>query len=592
MKKYLFILALILFSLAKFSFAAVITVGPAKDHATIGAALDACSAGDTISIYDDTYQEVYTILSSTKDWDGVTIEAAAGEDAVIWSHENATYAAYGGVRWSVEAGSVYKTAGAAFSGNYMSAIFYEHPGTGAVWRLKREASLGAVDDDDEFYHNAGTGVVYVQLQDRTLGVDPDSYIMHMNNGPTAQNALLRVHIDSARNIEDLTIKGIIFQFAQLGASSSTMKGLLYFSDSSGTYGVISPTIQDCTFRHIGSFAMNLQGTPGESTTGGPDHTMVKDCTFTDIGYPSGGADHAEVLNFGYGCIRAIVQDCTFTDDVDRMIAWLGPDEAGVGEPDENKSIIIQRCLFTGGHNYGAAMGGFGEGIRVAGKSGDILIRNNIIMGFSGCGIIEQPNTNGYQPSSLKIYFNTIVYNGQGLGDNKQNIRLNQIPLPGGTLEVKGNIIWGLRGGDNYRHELFIGSDTAMPDEGESWDFNLLDTEAPDAGHRPVRYRTNQIVWADWLTTAWGGTSPDGNSLEEDFTTDNNYPDFVDNQTDGTGDYHITMASPCIGAGPTGLVTVDYEGNTRDASPDIGAHEYVAIGSDLIGTFTFSGGVIQ
>lgn len=43
-----------------------------------------------------------------------------------------------------------------------------------------------------------------------------------------------------------------------------------------------------------------------------------------------------------------------------------------------------------------------------------------------------------------------------------------------------------------------------------------------------------------------------------------------------GDYRLLATSPCIGAGTNGLVTVDFNGQTRSSVHDIGAHEFFSL----------------
>jgi len=69
--------------------------------------------------------------------------------------------------------------------------------------------------------------------------------------------------------------------------------------------------------------------------------------------------------------------------------------------------------------------------------------------------------------------------------------------------------------------------------------------------------TTHNTLAAWQT----GTSFDANSISAD-------PLFT-----SSTDLHLTNGSPCIAAGVSSTVTVDIDGNTRNATPDIGAHEY-------------------
>lgn len=58
--------------------AATLTVGPGRDYSTIGSAVTASTAGDTISVYSDSYSETVTINKSN-----LTVQAASGESPIL-----------------------------------------------------------------------------------------------------------------------------------------------------------------------------------------------------------------------------------------------------------------------------------------------------------------------------------------------------------------------------------------------------------------------------------------------------------------------------------------------------------------------------
>ncbi|MCE9616027.1 MAG: DUF5123 domain-containing protein [Lentisphaerae bacterium] len=73
---------------------------------------------------------------------------------------------------------------------------------------------------------------------------------------------------------------------------------------------------------------------------------------------------------------------------------------------------------------------------------------------------------------------------------------------------------------------------------------------------------------------WSGGGTFGNSAATVITANMQVADPLFENA-GTGDFHLTSGSLCRNAGTaTGAPALDYDGITRDASPDIGAYEYV------------------
>ena len=85
---------------------------------------------------------------------------------------------------------------------------------------------------------------------------------------------------------------------------------------------------------------------------------------------------------------------------------------------------------------------------------------------------------------------------------------------------------------------------APPGDGGDIDHNLWDNEDPTGSeNKAIRYLGDEKNFSEWQATNIGGVTPGANSLEEDYQTDNNFPDFTDNQTDGSGTYTLNPGSP-------------------------------------------------
>ena len=68
----------------------------------------------------------------------------------------------------------------------------------------------------------------------------------------------------------------------------------------------------------------------------------------------------------------------------------------------------------------------------------------------------------------------------------------------------------------------------------------------------------------------------GNNPPPNFTNSiqNQEPGFITIDTyNNIYDFHLQGISPCINSGKNSTVSIDLDGNTRDANPDIGCYEY-------------------
>ena len=321
-------------------------------------------------------------------------------------------------------------------------------------------------------------------------------------------------------------------------------------------------------------AIQFWATSG-SSYGGPKDSTIQNSSFDDCGGYTVAIQYS-TLSCSNSAQGITIKDNTF-DNAYRHHISVTADATGI--------FTIERNIIKGGSG-GAFWGQTGShGLRLVPGSTQkaFYIRNNIIAGMRNCGI---QSIIGTVDNILYVYNNTIVYNGRQDADgNSTNLN---VYMTGGASEVKGNIIWGLDdlgATRNYRRELrFL---TAL-NAGNQCDYNLIDSDYTNdnTNDYPIRYvGTNYKIGEapDWLGVSIGGSSPDGNSIYEKFTTDSNYPDFIDNQTNGSGNYHIQSVSPCIGQGLAALTTYDVDGDTRDGStPDIGADEYEPSGLALQG----------
>ncbi len=159
----------------------------------------------------------------------------------------------------------------------------------------------------------------------------------------------------------------------------------------------------------------------------------------------------------------------------------------------------------------------------------------------------------------------------------QAIALGIVPYKdaAGTCIVTNNFITA-----NNAQGIAIGEEYAG---GNYYSFHLVNNTVADNTQSGISsmttspiYVTNSIVWGnndDLLNVeATYSDIGDGDSGEGNISLP---PLLV---SPSTGNYHITSGSPCIDAGTAAAPYVpfdDYDGNARDALPDMGADEYVA-----------------
>jgi hypothetical protein len=222
------------------------------------------------------------------------------------------------------------------------------------------------------------------------------------------------------------------------------------------------------------------------------------------------------------------------------------------------------------------------GITVAGTTGGAnTIRNNMITG------VTAPSTSpdfpagifvvGAAGSSTRIYHNSVAMTGD------RGAVASQMPSFGiavtgtdPTVELKNNIFYTTQtsGGGVNAKSYAIGMVTTT--------FANLDSNYNDfysSGANAGFFRSGSLgagAGTDYPNLAgWqAAISDDANSQELD-------PAFVN----PVNDLHLDgMLTPLLGDGITGFATVDFDGETRDAVPDIGADEIVTAAA---GTVQFS-----
>ncbi|MBD3246338.1 MAG: hypothetical protein GF333_04940 [Candidatus Omnitrophica bacterium] len=198
------------------------------------------------------------------------------------------------------------------------------------------------------------------------------------------------------------------------------------------------------------------------------------------------------------------------------------------------------------HDVGAE--GNYAAIRLDDNSGNNTLLNNMILSdYYGVYL--------YQVSNVDVHFNSIS-NTFG-----RCIHKNQ----GSNNDFQNNILSNTSANANYY--CFFNQDGDKATYSFTSDYN--DFYAPN-GVSAGYYGSARAALADWQTA----TAEDANSISGD-------PQFGSPQ-----DLHIGYNSACQGQGTAiGGISGDYDGDSRAATPDIGADENTSAGNAMSGTYT-------
>lgn len=223
-------------------------------------------------------------------------------------------------------------------------------------------------------------------------------------------------------------------------------------------------------------------------------------------------------------------------------------------------ILLTSCPSVGG--AGIFTGGYNGGT----EQSNVNILNNIIYNIgptSTCTIVHGI----YQTCSGGIIANNIIYGICGYGIHLWHAATDQV--------VTNNLIFAGRYGG-----ILIGNDGTNP-----WAtinnntivannifYNNTSYSIREFGNTGTnnRYINNAVFGSTNGILLLTGQSPVGTVTAD--------PAFVNYQADGTGDYHLSSTSPCIGTGsPIGAYSTDRSGNARPTRPfryDIGPYVYL------------------
>ena len=342
------------------------------------------------------------------------------------------------------------------------------------------------------------------------------------------------------------------------------------------------------------------GGAGIGTAGGPNHNArVENCSFQKsiIGVYDAGANSA-LQNTGHvvtmndlsstGANRLRRSGMLFfnanglqvtKNSIGGIVGDESIDNYGIGvgiQAYDTTTVLsgaVTNSLIAGNKVNGVSStnttGFSAVGIGVAGGStGANVVANNMVTGVmapsTSPDLVSGIYVAGAVGSSTKLLFNSVAMTGDR-GAVASQIGSYGVAITGvdPTVELKNNVLYTTQtsGGGANAKSYAIGMVTTTFANLDSNYNDFVSTGANAGGFRTAGLAATGTDFA--TLPAWQtAVADDANSLAVD-------PTFVDPLVN----LHLQSGSPMVGAGTAaGGITVDFDGDSRDATPDIGADE--------------------
>ena len=424
--------------------------------------------------------------------------------------------------WTNESGNIYK----------VNKTQTDHARLG-VWedgvRLARMTSLGAVIAAGQYYFS-GT-VLYVWCTDNA---DPSTHVM------------------------EFTKLGF-YPVETNGKNYLTFKNIESTKGSGSSFNVRTILQHDVFFTGCVASWSNMRGFDLGMTTGQTDkkyNIFVTDCIAHDClgeGFWVGNALNCGmtystlynnrkdvVASKGYTTFPDVAGAIIGQGTTDCYVKWCSLRAEGYGAS-VNRAVLMCENEVGGIRPVGCVFDGntcVDEGGSCYDEGDGTIIRNNVMIGrYYNASVIYC--TDG--STNTLIYNNTII----------------------NTRTGSGGIYIGSTAGTNHtiKNNLIRNVDTGYGIWLDSWDGVVIDhNHIFDDTAFKCRYNSTNYTSAGTWEAATGATNTTvGDSLFVNYATE---------------DLHLSVGSPCIGAGVNGLVTYDKDLIIRGAATDIGAYEYV------------------
>jgi hypothetical protein len=342
------------------------------------------------------------------------------------------------------------------------------------------------------------------------------------------------------------------------------------------------------------------GGAGIGTAGGPNHNArVENCSFQKsiIGLYDAGANSA-LQNTGHvvtmndlsstGANRLRRSGMLFfnanglqvtMNSIGGIVGDESADTYGIGagiQAYDTTTVLsgaVTNSLIAGNKINGVSStnttGFSAVGIGIAGgTTGANVVANNMVTGVmapsTSPDLVAGIYVAGAAGASTKLFYNSIAMTGDR-GAVASQIGSYGVAITGvdPTVELKNNVLYTTQtsGGGANAKSYAIGMVTTTFANLDSNYNDFVSTGANAGGFRTAGLGatgTDLATLSAWQTAV----SDDANSLAVD-------PTFVDPLVN----LHLQSGSPMVGAGTAaGGITVDFDGDSRDATPDIGADE--------------------
>lgn len=326
----------------------------------------------------------------------------------------------------------------------------------------------------------------------------------------------------------------------------------------------SAIVTNCTFsNNIASGTSDGLGSSGGGASIFCSSATVTNCTFsgnTASGYRSTGGG-ADIESDPSTSSSAMITNCAFRNNT----ANASSGNSGAGGADiSGSSVMVINCSFSGNTTTAAGNGnGYGGGAYIYGSFTDATVTNcvfsnNKVSGHSSYGggacIVDSGFRNSNATATNCTFnSNTAIGNGSAASGTGGGVCMS-----GSNMAVTNCIAWGDQA--TISNEISFIPNNSNP--------------------------TGAVAYSD-VQGSYAGVG----NINKD-------PKFVNA---ATGDLHLQVGSPCLGAGtPNGAPATDRDGKTRPYPPSMGAYDIepaimtltltpssVYGGQDSIGTVTLS-----
>jgi PKD repeat protein len=304
------------------------------------------------------------------------------------------------------------------------------------------------------------------------------------------------------------------------------------------------------------------------------------------------------------CSDILVKDCVLHDIGGTAIDLCGDNMTAEGNE------VYRACMTN--ENGGQGSSGWGSGIKTdlgdyGLGSSSITFRNNYVHEVWGEGL-NTLASDGFlvEGNIVANTYSVLLYTDNAINGTIRNNLLYTTPanelrmkgdLPGGilmaserfegwisrnvsNLQIYNNLIYRPNRGIMFWHafasydNIKVYHNTVVAPEGNSFEIQRGASSGNELKDNIMYGGYMNSNLAAWVTSynCWPNGVPTSGSHPNSFAAD---PLLVNPTESGvpTG-FKLSSGSPCINAGTSVGVSTDYWGTARDASPDIGFHEYV------------------